>query len=407
MTDGGDRGEFGPEWEAWADAVLAESDFDTDLGKAMARDAQRVANGELDAETFQERHREAVLEAFGVDERVLGPADESVADPAGPTAEGGPDGRPEGGRDPLPGIPSFDGDASRRKVLGAVGAMVAGSAVANAVSSSVRASAQDPVGGTETGAGDGSGSQMGMVIDTERCIACLKCSLACKQENDTDVGMHWVYVFRYEEDRLGEPDVEPLTRPCQHCSSPSCAYVCPTQARHKRWDEDGLVLTDYDLCVGCKYCMVACPYGVNYLGEGEPTGLSPGFQYDTHGRFGKWVAGPPPEEVMGKCTFCVHRQDSGDPALEGTTACEDICPADAIHFGDLTDPESDPRQHLRTKPRSNIFRLLDEVGNDPNVIYIGKEPSKDAEPVQGEITYEDRDMVILGDFGFDDGDGDH
>ncbi|MFB6153105.1 MAG: 4Fe-4S dicluster domain-containing protein, partial [Halodesulfurarchaeum sp.] len=160
----------------------------------------------------------------------------------------------------------------------------------------------------------------------------------------------------------------------------------------------GLVLTDYNRCVGCKYCMVACPYGVNFLGENEPTGLSPGFQYERVGRNGRWVAGNPPEEVMGKCTFCVHRQDSGDPDLEGTTACEDICPGDAIHFGDLSDPESDPRQHLKKKPDANKFHLLDQVGNEPNVLYIGKQPSNEAEPIPGPTTYADRGMTVLGNY---------
>jgi molybdopterin-containing oxidoreductase family iron-sulfur binding subunit len=385
--------QFDDEWVAWAESVLAESAFDTSLGVEMGTDAQRLAAGDLSAETFYERYHEDVMEAFGRDDR---PVTDGDPVPGGDQASGGPS----------PGVPSLEDDTSRRKLLGALGVVVAGAGFASAASNSVRGYASDDATGMATSddealGGTGGEGQFGMVIDTERCVACLQCSLACKEENDTDRGMHWVYVFRYEETRYGETDQEWLTRPCQHCSDPSCTYVCPTQARHKRWFDDGLVLTDYDLCVGCKYCMVACPYGVNFLGEAEPTDLSPGFQYETHGKNDRWVAGPAPEGVMAKCTFCVHRQDSGDPTLEGTTACEDICPADAIHFGDLNDPDSDPRRHLRRKPAAHTFGLLDEVGNEPNVIYIGKEPSKDAEPIPGPITYEDRGMEVLGEFDHD------
>lgn len=403
-----DEPEYDEDWDAWAESVLADSDYDTDLGKRMARDARRVATDDLAPERFFERFHEEVEAAFGVDNREVRRG--ASTDTEAPDAESA--GGPTDSADPQPGVPRIDDQPSRRTLLGAIGGIIGAGTLASAASNRVRGYTRSggapEAGADQVAGGDGAeGKQLGMVIDTERCVACLKCSLACKQENDTDHGMHWVYVFRYREERFDQTDEEWLTRPCQHCTDPSCVYVCPTQARHKRWYDDGLVLTDYDRCVGCKYCMVACPYGVNFLGEAEPTDLSPGFQYDTHGKNDRWVAGPPPEGVMGKCTFCVHRQDSGDPDLEGTTACEDICPVDAIHFGDLTDPSSDPRSHLRTKPRSHTFHLLDEVGNEPNVIYIGKEPSKDAEPIPGPTRYEDRGMAVFGDFGYDEGGDGH
>lgn len=231
--------------------------------------------------------------------------------------------------------------------------------------------------------------QMGMAIDMNRCIACLKCVEACKRENNTDRGTHWMHVFRYEEDEYGETEEGYMPRPCQHCSDPSCTYVCPTQARDKR-DSDGLVLTNYDTCIGCRYCEVACPYGVNFLGTGEPTDKSPGFFGDVTDDEGTSVGGPPPEGVMGKCTFCVHRQE--DSAQRGTTACEDDCPVDAIHFGDMHDSESAPRRHLRDHRGEARFKLLDQTGNEPNIVYIGNEPSKDAEPIDGPYTYGDLGM---------------
>ncbi|MFB6095102.1 MAG: 4Fe-4S ferredoxin N-terminal domain-containing protein, partial [Halodesulfurarchaeum sp.] len=313
--------DLGQEWEEWAGEILADTEFDTELGTELAREARRLAEGEITSEEFQSMFHDEVVAEFGVDGRKTYPGvPDQVSTADSDSGRSGTERFHKGDCDcgqsgqteesePSPGIPDIVSDTSRRKFMGAVGGLIASGAGASAASSMVSAatdeeseSASAASSGVESTAGEG--TQMGMVIDTERCIACLKCSLACKRENNTDVGVHWIYVFRYKEKRLGQTDKEWLSRPCQHCSDPSCVFVCPTQARHKRWDQDGLVLTDYNRCVGCKYCMVACPYGVNFLGEDEPTGLSPGFQYEREGRNGRWVAGNPPEEVMGKCTFC-------------------------------------------------------------------------------------------------------
>jgi molybdopterin-containing oxidoreductase family iron-sulfur binding subunit len=204
----------------------------------------------------------------------------------------------------------------------------------------------------------------------------------CKVENNTPEGVHWNYVFRYAEE--GETEASNyMPRPCQHCSRPTCTYVCPTEARHKR--DDGIVVTDYDQCVGCRYCQVACPYGVNFFQWGRPSDYE-GFEKPREDRNGRTVAGDPPGGVMGKCTFCVHRQDSGDPELEGTTACAEACPWGTISFGDLNDPEDDPRKHLAEKSGSHTFQLLESVGNGPSVIYIGPEPSSDATSGEGTAT---------------------
>lgn len=107
-------------------------------------------------------------------------------------------------------------------------------------------------------------SQLGMVIDLERCYGCRACMEACKVENSTSRGAFWMHVFRYEEGEYPETKQANMPRPCQHCSKPSCVSVCPTGARFKR-EEDGIVLTDYDRCIGCRYCEIGCPYGVNYM----------------------------------------------------------------------------------------------------------------------------------------------
>lgn len=217
-----------------------------------------------------------------------------------------------------------------------------------------------------------------------------------------------MFVSRYEEGDYPDVDQSFMPTPCQHCSDPSCTSVCPTGARFKR-DKDGIVLTDYDKCIGCRYCEVACPYGVNYLQWRSPEEgqyidpsevdddsvtsqdgeLSIPWQNPDHDG-SSFTGGQQPTGVMGKCTLCAHRFDNG----KDTTACEEACPADAIIVGDMDDPDSEPNKHLRKKSGSNQFNPLDDQGTDPNVKYIGKEPSKDARPVEGPDTFKDVEQAI-------------
>ena len=378
----GGPGPGDPDWEAWADAVLEGTDFDPELGKAMARDAVRVNEGDLARSTFYDRYHEVVQDEFGVDRR---PADDLVD-------------LPETGDDhdstdaPLPHVPDTGAtdeepeNRTRRTVLKAMAGTAAAAAAlpgclsADGPGSAFVGDSEDAIAAAQTSE-DPSDTQLGMVIDLERCHGALDCMKACKRENNTAVGVHWNYVFRYADDGEGKAD-QYMPRPCQHCSRPTCTYVCPTEARHKR-ESDGIVLTDYDQCVGCRYCQVSCPYGVNFFGWGEPSDPE-GFDYPREDKNGDRVAGNPPGGVMGKCTFCVQRQDSGDPDLEGTTACAEACPWNTISFGNLNDPEDDPQQHLKEKEGSHTFHLLESVGNEPSIIYVGFEPSINAE--SGEST---------------------
>ena len=398
------------DWEGSARDQLDTVDFDTELGVELSRDALRVARGDLTKAEFHAKHHERVDAEFGIDDRPTKDDFESEF--------GSEEAYTDAGK-PVPRVPGTDGKSlpSRRGLLKTMGGLAAAGATAGlagclgSADPGVGGAPADTSGGAEDGAlttgdvdveNDPDRVQMGMVIDTDRCIACLNCSMACKEENNTDRGAHWPYVFQYEEQRYGETEQGHLTRHCQHCSEPSCSYVCPTQARYKRGD-NGIVLTDYDTCVGCKYCQVACPYGVNFLGKDQPTELSEGFEGDPVGEDGRTVAGPPPKGVMGKCTFCIHRQDSDDEDLRGTTACEDDCPVDAIIFGDMHDPDSEPRQHIREKEEANKFKLLDQVGTEPNIVFVGKAPSKDARPVESTDegrSYEERGLTVLGDYDF-------
>jgi molybdopterin-containing oxidoreductase family iron-sulfur binding subunit len=240
-----------------------------------------------------------------------------------------------------------------------------------------------------------------MVIDLERCTGCLACVDGCHQENGTSDGVHWMYALPFVDEN--RDDVNFLVRPCQHCSNAPCVKVCPVAARHVR-ESDGLVLTDYDICIGCRYCEVACPYGVNYFQWAEPSSSGGGFDGERHDAHGRAVIGSPPRGVMGKCTFCPQRQD--DAGRQGTASCALACPHDVIHIGDLNDPQSAPMRHLERRrqenPNLSTFRLLDGLGTEPNVIYIGQEPSERAQPVQGPTSYgdwgfvEDRKTVLEG-----------
>jgi molybdopterin-containing oxidoreductase family iron-sulfur binding subunit len=150
------------------------------------------------------------------------------------------------------------------------------------------------------------------------------------------------------------------------------------------------VLCDYDTCLGCKYCEIACPYHVNAFVYHDPPGDMGMFDGQKRDDQGRWVAGTPPHGSCSKCTFCVHRE--WDEEKRGTTACEEICPADAIFFGDLNDPESDPNVHLDKFDDDEVFQLREDASN-PNVYYVGDNPNDvKTEAVPGPTTHADKGL---------------
>jgi molybdopterin-containing oxidoreductase family iron-sulfur binding subunit len=215
----------------------------------------------------------------------------------------------------------------------------------------------------------------GMVIDTRRCVGCNACVVACKAENKTPPGVSYTVVLN---NAIGNrPDDKPIfmTKPCFHCENPPCVNVCPVSATFKR-ERDGIVVIDYDRCIGCRYCITACPYGARYFDFGENYApISAGTAYaqvpsPEYGQFRKREADKSPIGNVRKCTFCLHLQDAEGRynKQEGRwPACAKTCTGHAIHFGDFNDPDSEVSNLLKER---QAVRLKEELGTQPNVYYL-------------------------------------
>ena len=205
-----------------------------------------------------------------------------------------------------------------------------------------------------------------MVADLRRCVGCQTCTAACKHANATPPGVQWRRVLDIETGAY--PHVKRSFVPvgCMHCADPPCMHVCPSTATRKR--ADGIVTIDYDLCIGCAYCAVACPYQARYkvdaaeFAYGES--MAPEDKRFDPGRIG----------VATKCTFCSERVDAGlaqglkpgvDP--QATPACVNSCIASALHFGDLEDKGSNVSQLLA---ENRFFRMHEELGTEPGFYYL-------------------------------------
>lgn len=208
----------------------------------------------------------------------------------------------------------------------------------------------------------------GMVIDLRKCVGCSACTIACIAENHLPPGVVYRPVI---EQQIGEyPNVSRrfVPRPCMHCDNPPCVPVCPVGATYKR--PDGIVEINYEQCIGCRYCITACPYqartfdfGENYTdgtpGTPEPYESAPSPEYGK-----KWTRrnGRSPVGNARKCQFCLHRLNAGM-----LPACVSTCIGGATYFGDLNDAESLVSE-LIASPR--VMRLKEELGTKPKVSYL-------------------------------------
>ena len=203
---------------------------------------------------------------------------------------------------------------------------------------------------------------LAMLVDTERCIGCHTCALACKVENNVPNGIWWNRVLTVGGDEMDTPQIlnghhqlSYLTLACQHCENAPCVKVCPVGATYKR-EDDGVVVQDYDRCIGCRYCMVACPYtGVRQFNWEEP-------DYEVDHPVGGQGIPAHQKGTVEKCTFCSHRLGQG---LE--PACIEVCPARARLFGDLNDLDGEVSETLRKR---SSFQLLAEKGTKPSVYFL-------------------------------------
>jgi phenylacetyl-CoA:acceptor oxidoreductase 27-kDa subunit len=206
--------------------------------------------------------------------------------------------------------------------------------------------------------------QWAMVIDQSKCIGCGYCTLACRAHNDVPPDISWNIVF--DRGQLEDKKVY-LPRPCMHCAEAPCVDVCPVAATFHR--SDGIVMMDYDRCIGCRYCEVACPYQARSFNWKAFTGTNPVVP-----EWGDPEVERRPRGVVEKCTFCYQRIDRGlalglQPGVDpdATPACVVVCPVGARIFGDLNDPESNVSKLLATRPN---FRLREDLGNSPSVYYL-------------------------------------
>lgn len=211
----------------------------------------------------------------------------------------------------------------------------------------------------------------GMVINLNKCIGCYACMVACKQEHYLPPKMFWGRVLVGETGKF--PAVRKLIYPvlCNHCQEAACVKVCPTGASVKR--DDGIVIIDYDKCVGCRYCIMACPYQQRtFYGDGNDQ-YFPGQEVTKLETIGRMLGGLQKGTVV-KCTFCIERIEEGKtkglkPGIDrlASPACVNACPAKARYFGDLNDPSSNVSKLIAEKKAS---QLGVEFGTDPSVYYI-------------------------------------
>jgi molybdopterin-containing oxidoreductase family iron-sulfur binding subunit len=203
------------------------------------------------------------------------------------------------------------------------------------------------------------GLKWGMVIDLNKCREdCRLCLEACRHENnvafhgDSRWDIHWIRKVRLKSTIDGDVPEKSMLLLCNHCDNPPCAQVCPVQATYKR--DDGIVIVDHHRCIGCRYCMIACPYNARYFNFKENEEWpNKDFPRRSHG-------------VAEACTLCAHLLERGRKP-----ACVEACAnagVGALTVGDLNDPASDVSRLISG---SSVKRIREDLGTEPKVYYLG------------------------------------
>lgn len=203
------------------------------------------------------------------------------------------------------------------------------------------------------------GKRYGMLVDLRKCIGCQACTVSCSLENQAPIGQFRTTVLQYEVNLPQEDQAAMLSLPrlCNHCDDPPCVPVCPVQATFQR--EDGIVLVDNDRCVGCAYCVQACPYDARFI------------NHDT--------------KTADKCTFCEHRLEAGL-----LPACVESCVGGARVIGDLNDPNSEISRRM-AENKDDIKTLKPDQNTNPHVFYIGL-PDEFVDGVDGQASVRLNDL---------------
>jgi molybdopterin-containing oxidoreductase family iron-sulfur binding subunit len=220
------------------------------------------------------------------------------------------------------------------------------------------------------------GVLFGYGLDLSRCIGCRRCEYACAEENNQskDPQIHWITVLRFkkgdkwvdleESEKYYNPPSVPepghfyMPVQCQQCENPACVRACPTKATWK--EPDGIVVIDYNWCIGCRYCMAACPYGARHFNWGKPNRAKEDYNPETHYLGNR----PRYKGVVEKCTFCIQRTRENPGRYP---ACVEICPVGARKFGNLLDPASEIRYCIENK---RVFRLKEDLNTSPKFYYF-------------------------------------
>jgi molybdopterin-containing oxidoreductase family iron-sulfur binding subunit len=218
------------------------------------------------------------------------------------------------------------------------------------------------------------GTLWGYGLDLSRCIGCRRCVYACVKENNQSrvkPQLQWIRVIRlkkgslinlenaehyYNPETVPEPGFMYMPVQCQQCENPPCVRVCPVKAT---WTEpDGIVTVDYNWCIGCRYCMAACPYKGRVFNWTEPNLPAAELNTEVHYLGNR----PRMKNVVEKCTFCLQRVRQGR-----YPACVEICPTGTRKFGNLLDPNSEIRYLIENK---RVFRLKEDFNTEPKFYYF-------------------------------------